>query len=107
MQPLTLSKQLQIKAFGLNRMDISQREGNYPLPPGAPETLGVEFSGIVTELGEGSGQRWKVGDEVIGLAAGVSVFFPSFTVPGDPFHLTYAFIGRVPMQNTSVCSNRI
>jgi NADPH:quinone reductase-like Zn-dependent oxidoreductase len=53
-------------------MDISQREGGYPPPPGASDILGVEFSGIVAELREGSGQRWKVGDEVIGLAGGVS-----------------------------------
>ena len=56
-------------------MDISQRNGNYPPPPGAPDTLGVEFSGIITELGEGAGKRWKVGDEVIGLAGGVSPLF--------------------------------
>jgi hypothetical protein len=65
----------QIKAFGLNRMDIMQRNGNYALPPGTPETLGVEFSGAVAELGEGVTQ-WKSGDEVIGLALGVSA--PSF-----------------------------
>lgn len=53
-------------------MDIIQREGHYPLPPGAPETLGVEFSGTVAELGDGCGQLWKAGDEVIGLASGVS-----------------------------------
>ncbi|KAI0698087.1 quinone oxidoreductase [Cytidiella melzeri] len=63
---------VKIKAFGLNRMDILQRNGNYPLPPGAPDTLGVEFSGTVAEIGEGSGQRFAVGDEVIGLASGVS-----------------------------------
>jgi len=61
---------VQIKAFGLNRMDIAQRNGGYPIPPGAPDTLGVEFSGTIAELGEACGQRWKVGDEVIGLAAG-------------------------------------
>ena len=71
----TFLRQLQVKAFGLNRMDISQRNGNYPPPPGAPDTLGVEFSGIITELGEGAGKRWKVGDEVIGLAGGVSPLF--------------------------------
>ena len=53
-------------------MDIYQRNGGYALPPGAPDTLGVEFSGIVAELGESCGQRWKVGDEVFGLASGVS-----------------------------------
>ena len=53
-------------------MDILQRQGSYPIPPGASEILGVEFSGVVVELGEDGGQRWKVGDEVIGLASGVS-----------------------------------
>ena len=51
-------------------MDIMQRQGGYPLPPGAPDILGVEFSGTVAELGDGS-EKFKVGDEVIGLALGV------------------------------------
>nr|ADE10073.1 ADH N [Tremella fuciformis] len=50
-------------------MDILQREGKYPLPPKASKTiLGVEFSGIVSALGEGSSR--KEGDEVFGLAYG-------------------------------------
>lgn len=56
-------------------MDILQREGHYPLPPGAPETLGVEFSGTIAEVGEGCKPMWKLGDEVIGLALGVSNLF--------------------------------
>lgn len=51
-------------------MDILQREGHYPLPPGAPTILGVEFSGHVVALGQGVA-GWKEGDEVIGLASGV------------------------------------
>ena len=63
---------IKVKAFGLNRMDLLQREGNYPLPPQAPSTLGVEMSGIIEELGnEGGGKEgFKVGDEVFGLAYG-------------------------------------
>ncbi|KAJ2931971.1 hypothetical protein H1R20_g5118, partial [Candolleomyces eurysporus] len=60
---------VQIKAFGLNRMDISQREGKYPPPPGASQILGVEFSGIIVELGEGVSD-WKTGDAVFGLVGG-------------------------------------
>ncbi|OBZ71444.1 Quinone oxidoreductase PIG3 [Grifola frondosa] len=60
---------VKIKAFGLNRMDIMQREGRYALPPGASPILGVEFSGHVAEVGEGV-TEWKEGDEVLGLAAG-------------------------------------
>jgi len=60
---------VKIKAFGLNRMDLSQREGHYPPPPGCSSILGVEFSGYVAELGtDVSG--WSIGDEVFGLAGG-------------------------------------
>ncbi|KAG1743186.1 quinone oxidoreductase putative [Suillus paluster] len=60
---------VKIVAFGLNRMDLLQRQGGYPVPPGASSILGVEFSGRVTELGEGV-TRWAIGDEVFGLAGG-------------------------------------
>ncbi|KZT35055.1 quinone oxidoreductase putative [Sistotremastrum suecicum HHB10207 ss-3] len=60
---------VKIKAFGLNRMDLSQREGHYPPPPGSSDILGVEFSGTVDELGS-SVTEWKTGDEVLGLAGG-------------------------------------
>ncbi|KAK0459970.1 quinone oxidoreductase [Desarmillaria tabescens] len=61
---------VKIKAFGLNRMDILQREGMYPVPPGASKILGVEFSGHVTTLGPNVSANWREGDEVFGIAAG-------------------------------------
>ncbi|KZO96756.1 quinone oxidoreductase putative [Calocera viscosa TUFC12733] len=61
---------VKVKAAGVNRMDIEQREGKYPLPPQAnKDILGVEFSGIVEGLGEGA-SGFKTGDEVFGLAYG-------------------------------------
>ncbi|GLB38186.1 putative quinone oxidoreductase [Lyophyllum shimeji] len=60
---------VKIKAFGLNRMDIVQREGFYPPPPGSSSILGVEFSGHISSLGP-SVSGWKVGDEVLGLVGG-------------------------------------
>ena len=51
-------------------MDLSQREGHYPVPPQAPRTLGVEFSGTIEELGTETEGGWKKGDEVFGLAYG-------------------------------------
>ena len=57
-------------------MDLFQREGNYPLPPQAPKTLGVEFSGTIEALPKDSPRDCKpedsfhVGDEVFGLAYG-------------------------------------
>lgn len=61
---------VKVKAFGLNRMDLSQRQGGYPVPPQAPKTLGVEFSGTIEELGGESERGFKVGDAVFGLAYG-------------------------------------
>ena len=82
-------------------MDILQREGHYPLPPGAPETLGVEFSGTIVEVGEGCQPKWKLDDEVIGLASGVS---KSVVRGEDHFWLTewqgaYAEYVRLPQTN--------
>lgn len=44
---------VRIHSFGLNRMDIMQREDRYPYPllPESGKILGVEFSGIVEEKG--------------------------------------------------------
>ena len=55
--------------FG-GRATLRRHEGRYPVPPGASELLGVEFSGTVAELGTQVTQ-WKVDDEVFGLAGGV------------------------------------
>ncbi len=51
-------------------MDLLQREGNYPVPPQAPKTLGVEFSGTIESFGSDAEKDFKVGDEVFGLAYG-------------------------------------
>jgi NADPH:quinone reductase-like Zn-dependent oxidoreductase len=61
---------VKVKAFGLNRMDLLQREGKYPVPAGASKILGVEFSGEVVELGSSLSTKFEVGDEVFGLAYG-------------------------------------
>ena len=61
---------VKVKAFGLNRMDLLQREGRYPVPPQAPKTMGVEFSGIIEELAGESEADFKEGDQVFGLAYG-------------------------------------
>lgn len=75
---------VKIKAFGLNRMDLLQREGRYPLPPQAPSTMGVEFSGVIEELVD-SQSNFKVGDEVFGLAYGgkTASASPSNPLPKD------------------------
>ena len=58
-----------IKASAINRADLLQRSGNYPVPPGASPILGLECSGIVEEVG-GQVENLIKGDEVCALLAG-------------------------------------
>lgn len=57
---------VRVRAAGMNRMDVLQREGNYPLPPDATDVLGVELAGVVEGLGPGA-NRFKRGDRVMAL----------------------------------------
>ena len=58
-----------VAAAGVNRADVSQREGNYPAPKGAPEWPGLEVSGTVAALGN-EVSEFAVGDEVCALLSG-------------------------------------
>ncbi len=58
-----------IHATALNRADLMQRAGNYPPPPGAPETLGLEMAGEIAAVGEAV-SGWQVGDRVCALLPG-------------------------------------
>jgi tumor protein p53-inducible protein 3 len=60
---------VKVKAAGVNRADIMQRQGKYPPPKDASEILGLEISGEVFELGNNV-SRWKKGDNVFGLIPG-------------------------------------
>ena len=60
---------VRVKAAGVNRPDVLQRQGAYPPPPGAPETPGLEIAGEVAALGEGA-RRYEVGDRVCALVPG-------------------------------------
>jgi NADPH2:quinone reductase len=58
-----------VAAAGVNRPDVLQRMGLYPMPPGAPSIPGLEIAGEVVALGDAVG-RWRVGDKVCALVAG-------------------------------------
>jgi NADPH2:quinone reductase len=60
---------IKVAAAGVNRPDILQRQGGYPPPAGAPETLGLEIAGEVVAVGEGT-SRYRSGDRVCGLVPG-------------------------------------
>ncbi len=61
---------INIKCAAMNRADLLQRAGNYPPPPGSPEWMGLEVSGIVEAVGEKAVGGWKVGDAVCALLGG-------------------------------------
>ena len=60
---------VKVHAFGLNRPDILQRQGLYPMPKGVTPVPGLEVSGIVEAVGADV-TAFKVGDKVCGLTNG-------------------------------------
>jgi NADPH2:quinone reductase len=61
---------IKVKAAGVNRPDVSQRQGVYPPPPGASLDIpGLEIAGIIEECGPRV-SRWKKGDRVCALLTG-------------------------------------
>ena len=60
---------IRVRAAGVNRPDLLQRQGRYPPPPGASDILGLEVAGEVDQVGEGA-PRWSVGDRVCALLGG-------------------------------------
>ncbi|KZV82175.1 quinone oxidoreductase putative [Exidia glandulosa HHB12029] len=90
---------VKVKSFGLNRMDIFQRMGKYPVPKHASEILGVEFSGTVAQTGT-TASKWKEGDEVMGIAAGGAyaeyIAVPQTHVLPKPSQLSWNEAASVP-----------
>jgi putative PIG3 family NAD(P)H quinone oxidoreductase len=60
---------IKVSAAGVNRADLLQAAGKYPPPPGASQTLGLEVSGTIAEVGDGA-VDWRVGQRVCALLAG-------------------------------------
>lgn len=69
-QPGVGEIRVRVHGSALNRADVLQRMGNYPVPAGAPADIaGMEYVGEVDELGEGV-RLWKKGDRVMGIVGG-------------------------------------
>jgi NADPH2:quinone reductase len=60
---------IKVHAAGVNRPDVLQRTGNYPVPPGASDIPGLEVAGEIVD-GDFSGSSFKKGDMVCALAQG-------------------------------------
>ncbi|WP_298147634.1 NAD(P)H-quinone oxidoreductase [uncultured Acinetobacter sp.] len=68
-QPKADEVLVQVHAFGINRPDILQRQGLYPMPKGVTPVPGLEVAGIVSAVGSEVTQ-FQVGDQVCGLTNG-------------------------------------
>ncbi len=59
---------VRVRAAGINRPDVAQREGRYPPPAGASDVLGLEIAGTVEARGPDA-QLFEVGARVMALVA--------------------------------------
>ncbi|BFH66385.1 hypothetical protein J27TS7_12320 [Paenibacillus dendritiformis] len=60
---------VRVHATALNRADLLQKRGKYPVPEGASPVLGLEMAGTVEAVGPGV-TGWKEGDRVAALLPG-------------------------------------
>jgi NADPH2:quinone reductase len=60
---------IQVKAAALNYPDALMVQGLYQANPTPPFSPGLEFSGVVSAVGDDAG-RWQVGDRVVALGQG-------------------------------------
>jgi NADPH2:quinone reductase len=60
---------IKVHAAGVNRPDVLQRTGHYPVPPGASTLPGLEIAGEIVE-GDVSGSQFHIGDMVCVLVQG-------------------------------------
>lgn len=63
---------IRVRASGINRPDVLQRTGNYPVPPGASDIPGLEVAGEIVggDAAAMSAADLKIGDRVCALVAG-------------------------------------
>jgi NADPH2:quinone reductase len=63
---------IRVSASGVNRPDVLQRTGNYPVPPGASDIPGLEVAGeiIAGDTQAMAAAGLKIGDRVCALVAG-------------------------------------
>lgn len=60
---------IRVAAAGVNRPDVLQRMGFYPVPPGASDLPGLEVAGEVVS-GDLDGTGFQIGDQVCALVQG-------------------------------------
>ncbi|XP_062863779.1 quinone oxidoreductase PIG3 [Trichomycterus rosablanca] len=91
---------IRVHATALNRADLLQRRGLYPVPPGESEILGLEAAGVITGLGPELRRNFKLGDKVMALLSGGGyaqyVVVPEELLMPVPSHLTLYEAAAIP-----------
>lgn len=99
---------IDVAASAVNRADLSQRQGMYPPPKGAPPYPGLECSGTIAALGEGV-TGWQAGDQVCALLSGggyaEKVAVPAGQLLPAPKSLTLVEAAALPETVCTVYSN--
>jgi alcohol dehydrogenase len=93
---------IDVYAASVNPYNLKQREGKVPTPK-IPITLGSDFSGVISSVGEGI-TEWQVGDEVYGQARGSWAEFAVASTSAfakKPESLNFEMAAAVPLVATS------
>jgi NADPH2:quinone reductase len=63
---------IRVSASGINRPDVLQRTGNYPVPPGVSDVPGLEVAGVIEQgdVRELAQAGFRLGDRICALVAG-------------------------------------
>lgn len=101
---------VRVVSTAVNRADLAQREGRYPVPPDASPILGLECSGLVAELGNDV-EGVAVGSLVMALAAGGTyaefVAVPASQLMPVPNGVSLADAAALPEALCTVYSNLV
>jgi alcohol dehydrogenase len=93
---------IDVYAASVNPYNLKQREGKVPTPK-TPITLGSDFSGVISSVGEGI-TEWQAGDEVYGQARGSWAEFAVASTSAfakKPESLNFEMAAAVPLVATS------
>ncbi|HEY6415887.1 MAG TPA: alcohol dehydrogenase catalytic domain-containing protein, partial [Acidimicrobiales bacterium] len=105
-EPGTAELLVRVRAAGICRGDLMQRDGMYPPPPGTtpPDLPGLELAGEVAGCGPGV-RRFGVGDRVMAVVPGASqaqlAVVPEQLALPVPDGVTWAQAGGFPENYTT------
>ncbi|MFV8308825.1 NAD(P)H-quinone oxidoreductase [Mycobacteroides chelonae] len=101
---------IDVTAAAVNRADLLQRQGLYPMPPGASHILGLECSGTIGQVGADV-TEWAVGQSVCALLSGggyaEKVVVPAGQVLPIPSNINLDVAAALPEVACTVWSNLV